>query len=155
MRCMCRATLKVHLHGMKSDIFSWRFLSLSLLNVNIKLDSLWTHLEGMSLSFRSEWTSVSPQCEIESTMTGGLMQHLKTSKYKFCEWWVFLCFLKSLWTEQKFLHDISSAYISVRQKQNEHLWNSESGRVPEQRVLKVGCSCVHCTNLLGIEHGGN
>ena len=39
----------------ESDIFSWRCLSLSLLNANIKLDSLWTHLEGMSLSF-SFWS---------------------------------------------------------------------------------------------------
>ena len=39
----------------ESDFFFWY---LSLLNVNIKLDSLWTHLEAMSLSRQYKRTSI-------------------------------------------------------------------------------------------------
>ena len=39
--------IKVHLHWAKAKFLIW---FLSLLNVNIKLDSLWTYLETMSLS---------------------------------------------------------------------------------------------------------
>ena len=46
---------KVHLHCVKANakaIFLW---CLSLLNVNIKFDSLWTHLEAMSLSLSRQY----------------------------------------------------------------------------------------------------
>ena len=41
--------IKVHLRWVKSNA-EGVFLSLSLLNMNIKMDSLWTHGEAMSLS---------------------------------------------------------------------------------------------------------
>ena len=42
-----KGEIKVYLHWAKANVFLW---SLSVLNVHIKLDSLWTHLEAMLYS---------------------------------------------------------------------------------------------------------
>ena len=47
------ASLKVHLHWAKANVFLW---SLALLNMNIKLDFLQTHLEEKSLSLQNKRT---------------------------------------------------------------------------------------------------
>ena len=44
--CPMTCDLKVHLHWAKANFFLW---CLSLLSVKIKWDSLWTHLEVMSV----------------------------------------------------------------------------------------------------------